>query len=81
LEAWGGRTFTYNGSMVVLYESHQAVGPWGGTGGTIGSYNPPTRNWTFDVNFRDPTKLPPGCPSVRALIRNQWTSIRASSGS
>jgi hypothetical protein len=76
LENWSGRTFTYNGSMVVLFESLYATGPWRGTGSTIGIYNPPVRNWAFDTNFRDPNKVPPGCPSVRVLIRGRWETIR-----
>jgi hypothetical protein len=76
LEDWSSRKFTYNGSMVVLFESKYAVGPWRGTGSTIGIYNPPTRNWAFDQNFRNPSKVPPACPSVRVLIRGNWAMIR-----
>jgi hypothetical protein len=72
LENWSGRTFTYNGSMVVMFPSQFATGAWRGTGSAIGIYNPPTRNWAFDQNFRDPSKVPPGCPSVRVLIRGSW---------
>ncbi len=75
LEDWGGRTLTYNGSMIVMYESQVATALWRGTGSGIGIYNPPTRNWNFDNNFLDPTKLPPGTPAVRTLIRGQWTTL------
>lgn len=75
LEDWSGRTFTYNGSMIVLYRSQFATGPWRGTGSTYNIYNPPSRNWFFDTNFLDPTKLPPLCPSVRAFIRGKWLMI------
>lgn len=78
LEDWSGRTFTYNGSMVVMFESRIATGQWQGTGSSIGIYNPPTRNWTFDTNFRDPTKIPPGTPSARQIARVNWVSIRPS---
>ena len=47
-----------------------------GTGSTIGIYNPPTRNWAFDLNFMDATKLPPGTPEVRALIRADWAAVQ-----
>lgn len=69
LEDWGsGRTFTYNGSMVVLFPSRYATGKWG-----MGNvYNPPPRNWAFDLNFLQPELLPPGTPSVRVLIRGKW---------
>ncbi|MCW5550842.1 MAG: hypothetical protein KIS67_01620 [Verrucomicrobiae bacterium] len=75
LENWSGKTFTYNGSMIVLYRSQFATGPWRGTGTTYNIYNPPNRNWYFDTNFLDPTKLPPLCPSVRAFIRGKWAMI------
>jgi len=72
LENWSGKVFTYNGSMVVLYRSKFAAAPWRGTGNVYNIYNPPNRNWFFDSNFLDPTKLPPLSPSVRALIRGKW---------
>ena len=76
LEDWNGDTLTYNGSMVVMYPSQVALGLWQGTGSTIGIYNPPVRSWAFDMNFRDPAKLPPGTPSVRVLIRGAWAMVR-----
>jgi hypothetical protein len=75
LEDWSSKTFTYNGSMVVMYQSLYATGLWQGTGSSIGIYNPPGRNWAFDLNFRNPAKLPPGTPSVRAMVRGQWATI------
>ena len=72
LENWSGRKFAYNGSMVVMYYSKIARAPWGGND----VYNPPNRQWTFDLNFMDATKLPPGTPEVRALIRGEWTTVR-----
>jgi hypothetical protein len=75
LENWGSATLTYNGSMVVMFFSKIATGLWRGTGSTIGIYNPPTRKWAFDLNFMDSTKLPPGTPEVRALIRADWAAV------
>jgi hypothetical protein len=72
LENWSNVNFTYNGSMVVMYPSAYATAPWTGTGTY---YNPPNRDWALDTNFTDPTKLPPGTPSVRALIRGQWALV------
>ena len=77
LEDWSGHKFTYNGSMVVMFPSQLATGPWKGTGSLYNIYNPPTRNWNFDLNFNDPTKLPPLAPAVRAAIRGRWTTIAA----
>ncbi|MBI5386632.1 MAG: hypothetical protein HZA90_18330 [Verrucomicrobia bacterium] len=76
LEDWSGKTLTYNGSMVVMFPSEFATGLWRGTGSTIGIYNPPARDWAFDLNFRDINKMPPGTPQVRALIRSQWAVVR-----
>jgi hypothetical protein len=77
LEDWGGDTLTYNGSMVIMFYSQIATGLWQGTGSTIGIYNPPTRNWTFDLNYLDSAKLPPGTPELRALIRAEWNTAKA----
>jgi hypothetical protein len=79
LEDWSGKTFTYNGSMVVMFPSSVAIGQWRGTGASIGIYNPPNRKWAFDQNFREVTKLPPGTPCVRALIRGSWAMVRPNS--
>ena len=73
LEDWSGKTFTYNGSMVVMFPSQIGNGTWKGTGGNY--YNPPTRAWNFDVNFSDPNKLPPITPRVSTVIRGQWVSV------
>jgi hypothetical protein len=72
LEDWSNRTLAYNGSMVVMYYSKYATNAWGGSG----VYSPPIRQWTFDLNFMDATKLPPCTPEVRALIRGQWAQIK-----
>lgn len=71
LENWSGRVFTYNGSMVVMFHSQFATAPWGGSD----VYNAPSRNWTFDLNFMDATKLPPGTPQLLTTIRGQWKII------
>jgi hypothetical protein len=69
LENWSGKTLTYNGSMVVMFESQYATNEW-----SYGSYyTAPNRKWAFDVNFLDQSKLPPGTPQVRKLVRGQWT--------
>jgi hypothetical protein len=82
LEDWspGGtqRVLTYNGSMVVMYESKFSTTPWPGTG-TV--YDPPSRHWAFDQNFRDVNKLPPGTPAARAMSRGRWAMIKPRSNS
>ena len=70
LENWGGgTTLTYNGSIVVLFQSQYATSFWGG-----GYYSPPTRRWGFDLNFNSQSKLPPMTPQVRATIRGTWAT-------
>jgi hypothetical protein len=75
LENWSNTSFTYNGSMVVMFDSRFATNFWQQTGIY---YNPPVRKWAFDVNFLNQAKLPPGTPQVRKLIRGQWTVFTAS---
>jgi len=74
LEDWNSKTFTYNGSMVVMYASQYATNFWV-TPGTY--YNAPTRKWAFDLNFKEYTKLPPLTPLVRKVIRLQWNTLAA----
>jgi hypothetical protein len=75
LENWNNTIVsTYNGSMVVMFESKHAVAPWV----TIGTYyNPPVRNWSFDTNFRDPLRLPPATPAASVLVRGKWALASA----
>jgi hypothetical protein len=65
-ERWTGTTLTYRGSFVSLGTPQHANGPWCGTGGSSTSgcniYDPPTRNWDFDVDFVDVQNLPPITP-------------------
>jgi len=75
LEDWSGDTFTYNGSMVVMFDSRYAIVRWGGAD----VYSPPSRNWFFDVNFMDATKLPPGTPSILTVIRGSWAIVSPNS--
>lgn len=74
LEKWSGKTLTYNGSMVVLFDSQYATNGWK-YGGSI--YEAPERQWAFDVNFMEPTKLPPGTPRLSATIRGSWAVVPA----
>jgi len=71
LENWTGDTLTYNGSIVVMFNSQFATNFWN-TPGTY--YNPPTRKWGFDVNFQNQNKLPPMTPQAKALVRLGWSA-------
>ncbi|HEV8075051.1 MAG TPA: hypothetical protein VGP66_04355 [Candidatus Acidoferrum sp.] len=65
LENWGGATLNYRGSMVSLFYSQYATGVFKCCG-TV--YSPPTRNYAFDTDFLDLSKLPPGTPRFRDIV-------------
>jgi hypothetical protein len=72
LEQWGqANTITYNGSMVKMFPSQYATNMWG----KANVYNPPKRNWAYDINFDDPMKLPPVTPSLQSVTRGLWTTL------
>jgi hypothetical protein len=73
LETWGAvnATNTYNGSMMKMFPSQYATGVWG----QDNVYDPPARNWAYDTNFDDPTKLPPLTPSFQSVKRRQWVTV------
>jgi hypothetical protein len=70
LEDWGGsgagRLLHYRGSLVSLFESEYAKRyRWGWRG----YYNPPQRDWQFELRFRDPSMLPPGTPTAGSVTQ------------
>jgi len=72
LEDWGlGNPLTYNGSMVKMFPSQYATGPWR----TTSVYNPPKRNWAYDLSFNDPLRLPPKTPSLLWVLRGRWSTV------
>ena len=74
LEDWssgGQKPLWYNGSIVVMFPSIYATNFWIGPGTY---YNPPTRNWGFDSNFKTPGGMPPCAPQAKAIIRGNWNS-------
>jgi hypothetical protein len=72
LESWGkANPLTYNGSMVRMFNSLYATNVWGKSD----VYDPPQRDWAFDLNFYDPSKLPPLTPSLVKVFRGQWASV------
>ncbi len=58
-EHWGGKTLTYRGSFVSLYTPRRVSGLW-----IYGNpqYEAPVRNWDYDTDFNDASKLPPLSP-------------------
>jgi hypothetical protein len=76
LESWGlANPFTYNGSMVKFYPSRYATNVWG----LSNVYDPPKRDWAFDVNFNTPAKLPPCTPSLLTISRKTYTTLAPNS--
>jgi hypothetical protein len=72
LETWGlANQFTFNGAMVKMFPSLYATNTWG----LANVYSPPTRAWAYDLNFDDPTKLPPLTPGLYKVIRSRWTTL------
>ncbi len=67
LEDWNGKTNTWSGSAVCLWNSTQATGSWGGT-----YYNPPNRTWSYDSMLDDPNNIPPESPVIRVFRRTGW---------
>jgi hypothetical protein len=69
LENWSGKTLTYRGSLVSAWVSQIATGSW-----VYGApyYTAPNRNWSYDTDLSDPTKAPPGEPSVFTVEVACW---------
>ena len=72
LEDWNSpstKTLTLNTAIMNLFNSkiatHQFINP-----GTY--YDPPTRQFSYDLNFSNPAKQPPGVPCALVLVRLNW---------
>jgi hypothetical protein len=67
LEDWlpGNKRWNFTGSFIPLYHSTQALGQWWYVTGGKSIYGAPIRNWSFDMTFTDPAKLPPGTPQFQ----------------
>lgn len=68
LEAWSGKTLTYKGSVITLYNSRIATGAWN----TSNVYSAPNRAWSFDTDFSDPSYSIPGFPSVYNIVKSSY---------
>jgi hypothetical protein len=72
LENWGGQTLNYRGSIISLFYNRQAVGLYKCC---TNVYSPPTRGYNFDVEFLDPTLLPPRTPMFRDVNITGFTRL------
>ena len=65
------KTFTYYGSMVELFNSKQAIGPFEEPGSSSPAYyGVPIRQWYFDVRFY--SSPPPGTFKVITYVKSRW---------
>jgi hypothetical protein len=73
LENWSnGINLVYNGSIVVMFPSQYATNYWIGPGTY---YNPPNRQWGFDLNFtKGQSSQPPMSPQAKYVIRSTFSS-------
>lgn len=71
LQDWGGVNLTINTSIINLFNSTQATGVFQNPGVY---YTPPTRKFSYDLNFSDPTKVPPGIPCALVALRYHWAT-------
>jgi hypothetical protein len=69
LEDWGSKTVAIRGSLVSMYKSKIATGPW-----AIRYYGAPTRNWGFDVIFQN-GHFPPLTPKVMSYRRVDFSDL------
>lgn len=73
LEDWGNGSssvvLTINTSMVNLFSSSRAITQFQAPGVY---YYAPTRQFSFDLNFMNQAKIPPGTPILGAILRSKW---------
>ena len=69
LEQWFGKTLTFRGSIIDMWNSEIATGAW-----IYGSpqYTAPNRDWRFDSMYLDPLNSPPGIPVVYSIERIEF---------
>jgi hypothetical protein len=68
-ENWGSASFRYRGSMVALFNSQVATGPWNNA-----TYGAPTRVWGFNQMFQQ-GRQPPGTPRIRSFRRVSFADL------
>ena len=66
LESWSGQNWNFGGSLVCMWQSSKTTGVWQNTGIY---YNPPNRNYNFNVFG---TNWPPGIPCFPVVARGTW---------
>lgn len=77
LQDWSGKNLYLNTSILRLWDSQMATNQFRNPSGFSPApvnpyYNPPTRHYAYDLNFRNPAKVPPGIPVALVPIRFAW---------
>lgn len=67
------RTLTYRGSFVSLGTARHVNGKWCCNGDSDNMYNPPVRNWDYEVDYNNVSKLPPLTPRFTYLEQQLFT--------
>ena len=74
LENWTSSRYVWlNTSIINLFNSTKATGQFI-TPGTGSYYTAPTRQFSYDRNFLDYNKVPPGIPTALVAIRVNWAT-------
>ncbi|HWD93596.1 MAG TPA: hypothetical protein VG938_14740 [Verrucomicrobiae bacterium] len=69
LEDWSSQKLTINTSIINLFNSESATNKFKQPGTY---YEPPSRQFSYDINFMDPNKVPPGIPNALVALRYNW---------
>jgi hypothetical protein len=77
LEDWSNNNLWLNTSILRLWDSNMATNQFRNPSGFTPTpvnpyYNPPTRHFSFDLNFLNASKVPPGIPVALVPIRFDW---------
>ena len=72
VEDWGGQTLNYRGSILSMYYNRQGTGLYKCCT-TV--YSPPSRGYNFDVEFLQPSLLPPRTPMFRDVNTTGFSQL------
>ena len=74
LEDWGSASLWLNTSLLYLYTSKTATNKFVYPGLSGDYYNPPTRKFSYDLNFNRLDRQPPGIPTALVAARVSWSN-------
>jgi hypothetical protein len=72
LESWGGVSFNYKGSLVVLFSSRYATNI---EKLSVSQYTAPIRNISFDLDLNQLAAMPPGTPSIAETVNTGFQQV------